>query len=142
MLEYFGSFFSGLSQIVTGSSDPSRPPVETDPVIVASITRIANDRIRTPTCLLRHDFNFNPREYYIDFCFSFESLISYIRSTMENPKEAWRVRSWDSTWSSVPNVGYLIELNELKSLSSKKFWFFNLSQEQVSYLDSLYVSYT
>lgn len=141
MLEYFGSFFSSLSSIVTGTT-PNNPPIETDPVILASIARISNDRIRTPACLLRHDFNFNPREYYIDFCFSFESLVSYIRTTMENPKESWRVRSWDSTWSNVQGIGYIIELNELRTLNSKKFWFFNLSPSQITYFDTLYVSYS
>lgn len=136
MLEYFGSFF-GL-----GYGSTPGPPVETDPVILASISRISSDRIRTPACLLRHDFNFNPREYYIDFCFSFENLVTYIRTTMENPKESWRVRCWDSTWASNLTVGYIIELNELTSLNSKKFWFFNLNPNQIIYLDSLYVSYT
>ena len=135
MLEYFSSFFSSLSTFV---SPTTPPPVETDVIIKALQAKLAADRIKTPTCVLRLDSNFSAKEYYIDLSCSLDTMISYISNALNSSKESWRIRTWDDTWTHLPDVGYIIEINELRTLATKKCWFFNLTPHQQQHLNAIY----
>lgn len=154
MFEYFTSIFSNISSYVypgilssSYSSSPysiSHSPLilDNDVIVKATISRIQTERIKNEICILRSDSNFIPKEYYIDFHFSLDTIKSYIQSTLSSPKESWRIRIWDDSWASSTDIGYIIELNELKTLATKKFWFFNLNLQQQQQLNSLFHAYS
>lgn len=132
------SFFSSFTNIFSWSNKIN-PPYESDSFVLSCISKIKTDTIQTPVCILRLDTNFKPKEYFINFSFDINVLILYIKNALLTSE--WMIRTWDDTWATHQDVGYLIELNNLKTLEVKKLWFFNLSNSDQQAFANLHNSF-
>ena len=121
--------------------DPGHP-VDNDPVVNDIIKRLKDEKITTTTCIFRTDINNQHMEYYINYNHNLELLTNYIQQSLQENANNWRIRTWDDTWANSLDVGYLIELNDIKNFISKKFWLFNLTLEQQKHLNELFIYYS
>ena len=147
-MNYLNSIFDSVSNISTYVSNSlpsisqttSNQLVEYDPIVNSVKEYIQFNQILTPACVLRSDKDFYPKEYYIDYHFNLDTMLSFISTTLNSQNEKWKIRLWNmsnyqpSQQECLTNC-YIIELTELSTLIGKKFWFFNLSVYQVNQLN-------